>query len=243
MEKERVVAHRKGLEYGDSLNRLLQEVAERVPYSFRELEPGQYPTFKTFARIGPELENAWAFRDLNGVKSAISYGDTHGLMFRCLHEAVQRKIVSLPLRQVLNVDYHADIAPYTSHFVMHTANWQRYGVDKGFWSADTSYNWRPEHSDAEPVQTFSPDRYIRSVTTGEVKNLEPQVLSIDLDFFMGMKRDQKAFQEYLEILKKLECRASLVSVFSSSGWTAGQFEPEDFKFLVSSIHDQFYNRT
>ncbi len=215
----------------------LQRLAERFPITPRQLTQYELPEIEPGERMGPKLETAYLEKPEQ--KRLLFYGDGHGLIFPFLNEAVKKKLVSLPLRQVLNLDYHADISTYTEHVVSHTASWQRYGVDRGFWDRTRSYNWQPDHSTATPRCDFSPEQFIQSVDTEQVNGLEPDLLSIDIDFFCDLNQSNPKFSEYLDALKEIISRSKCVFVFSSSGWTGGRVSPETLKSIVENVQKTF----
>ncbi|PJB10853.1 MAG: hypothetical protein CO120_02705 [Gammaproteobacteria bacterium CG_4_9_14_3_um_filter_38_9] len=141
------------------------------------------------------------------------YGNTHGLIFPFLQRAVETGVVHLPINTVINVDEHADIATYTDLFICHTASWQRYAVDNGFWQIGNSYNWQPTRSTATPRKDFSPESYIKSIEANETDKLSPDVLSIDLDFFNNILPNTSEFNEYIERLKGLVRRSKCILNF------------------------------
>ncbi len=215
----------------------LQKLADRFPITPRQLSQGELPKIEPQERVGPKLETAYL--EDPEQKRLLFYGDGHGLIFPFLNEAVKRGLVQLPLRQVLNLDYHADIATYTEHTVSHTASWQRYGVDRGFWDRSGSYSWQPKHSTATPRRDFTPEQFIQSVGTEQSANLEPDLLSIDIDFFNKLDPNDPKFSEYLEVLKNIIRKSKCVFVFSSSGWTGGKISPDILRTIVENIQNTF----
>lgn len=219
----------------------LQKLAERFPITPRQLAQDEFPEIESQERFGgPKLETAY-LEDSEG-KRLLFYGDGHGLIFPFLNEAVKRGVVQLPLRQVLNLDYHADIATYTEHTVCHTASWQRYGVDKGFWSSSGSYNWQPKHSTAVPRRDFNPEQFIKSIGADQSAVLEPDLLSIDIDFFNNLDPKSPEFSEYLNILKDIIRKSKCIFVFSSSGFTDGKVKPETLRNVVEEIQNTFLKK-
>jgi len=218
----------------------LQKIAERFPVTPRQLTSDQLPVIRPHDRVGPELETAYL--DDVEQKRLLFYGDGHGLLFPFLNKAVKKGIVQLPLRQVLNLDFHADIATYTQHFVSHTASWQRYGVDKGFWGNSSSYNWQPEHSTAKPRRDFTPEQFRQSVSAEQAADLALDLLSIDIDFFNDLDPKNPKFSEYLETLKQIISKSKCVFVFSSSGWTGGKVTPETLRQIIENIQNTFLKK-
>ncbi len=172
-------------------------------------------------------------------KRILLYGDAHCLIFPFLQRAVEKGILQLPLGPILNVDYHADINTYSASMASHTDSWQRRGVDEGFWRSDCSYNWQPEDSRAQPMRHLDPDRYIRSVSKQQAKELMPEVLSIDLDFLMEMKENCQTLEEHISAVRSLAQRAKCVFVFSSSAWTDGALIEETFRKVIYEIQSGF----
>ncbi len=223
------------------LHKKLREVAQNMPIEPRELLPNEYPKIKV-GKGRCELETAELIDKKH--KRAIMYGDTHGLIFPFLYRAVNAGIIQLPIHTIVNVDEHADIAPYTNSFVCHSASWQRYGVDNHLWQRQQSYNWQPERSTATPNMAYSPALYIKSVGVHDVDALSPEVLSIDMDFFNNIKPGTDKFNLYIEKLKGLVKRAKCVCVFSSSAWTDLERLPrETMQKVVQEIQDTFTRAT
>ena len=221
------------------LRQRLKEVADKFPIVPKELTPNHYPQIKHI-RAGDKQSCALETAKLIHRGKILMYGNQHGLIFPFLQHAVERGIVEMPISQVLNIDEHADIAPYTKHFTCHTASWQRYGIDYGFWKTGNSYNWQPERSTATPREDFSPDSYIRSIEADEIDGLSPDVVSIDLDFFNNISPDTDEYQEYIEKIRGLVKRSKCVFVFSSSGWTRFEtLSPNTMQRIVKEIQDAF----
>lgn len=212
----------------------LKLIAEKLPFHARELKKDQLPKVQQENKYnGPELETAY-FVSKDG-KKLLYYGNAHGSIFPFLEDAVTKGIIgTLPLRQVLNVDFHADVATYSEHTTCHTASWQKFGVEKGFWSESNSYNWQPEHSTAT-----RPKMYTTAIETDRVLELSPQLLSIDLDFFNDLSLEDPKFSKYLDILKVLVKRADCVSVFSSSGWTLEKLTQKVVEKIIQEIQNTF----
>lgn len=224
----------------ETLVNSLREVAEKYSIDPKELQRDQYPIIEVEGRKSCLLETAEYIDRKN--ERALMYGNAHGLIFPFLQRAVEEGIVQLPLKAVFNVDYHADIVLYTDLYIDHTASWQKYGVEKGFWSVKNSYNWQPEKTTAPPTQDRFPDKYIQSVDTNEASHLSPEVLSIDLDFFNNMTPDTDMFDTYISILKKIIKKSKCVFVFSSSGYTKFEsLSPETMRQIIQEIQIAFIN--
>ena len=214
------------------------EKTQRGAKSLRLLQSGEYPNVTESA--GSVLESAYYISNKGDNKRGIFYGNSHAMIYPFLDKAVKEGIVELPLNDgILNIDYDADIAEYTQHTIFHEASWQRLGVDNGFWDANKSFNWRPEHSDAIPVRTFNPNRYITSIDTELAKQLAPKVLSIDLDFFNDLQQNTPAFNNYLSIVKGMVRNVKVVMVFSSRAWVQGKQSHEQVKRLVEEVTSAF----
>lgn len=221
----------------------LQKIAERFPITPRQLTPEQLPKIKRYKRDGSELSKLEdAYLEDVKQKRLLFYGDTHGLLFPFLNEAVKKGVVQLPLRQVLNLDFHADIATYAHHTTIHAASWQRYGVDRGFWNSSDSYNWQPEHSPFKPLEQFTPKQFIRSINADEASALQPDLLSVDLDFFNNLNPNDPKFSKYLETLKQLISKSKCIFVFSSSGFTKDKITPETLRQVIENIQNTFLQR-
>lgn len=220
----------------DILKQRLREVVEAYPkdITFREIQQGTYPQIETEDRSSCGLETAELID--NTKNRALIYGDAHGLIFPFIQRAVEKGMLKVPVGTVVNIDEHADIDSYNDTTLSHTASWQRYGVEQGFWSGINSHNWQPDHSDATRPTQYS--MWLRD--SDNMENLNPDILSIDLDFFNNVHQDSDKFNEYIEKLKGLVSRAKCVFVFSSSGWTKFEtLSPETMQKIVQEIQDTF----
>lgn len=228
----------------ETLNYRLQKCSDQFidingkSISLRELKPGESPKVDIKHGVYASLENAFLIKEhTDGNKECLYFGDAHGAIFSHLNHAVKLGILSLPLNQggILNVDFHSDIAQYGEYTQVHTASWQRFGVEQGFWSANDSFNWQPEESDAVLTHVNDTCNLITPIKTPDVSKLKPQVISVDLDFFNDLDLQDPRFSNYFKILCELIKKSKIVMIFSSSGWVAKHQKPEQIKFIIEEI--------
>lgn len=199
----------------------------------RTLNAGELPSITRATRTsGPRLEQALVE---NGDKT-LFYDNGHGSIIRYLVDIEKQGKLQLPIK-ILNLDFHADIAPYTDEFVEHTASWQRFGVDHDMWDRDHCYQWQPPHSNCPPMKEFTPEKFITPKSTEDLGNVDFDVLSVDLDFMQSL--DTPEIKQYLLLLRTLVKRANHVFVCSSSSWTIGKIDDVTIEQAVATIQSAF----
>ncbi len=196
------------------LNGELSEVASKVEWCPRNLSLGDMPQFIQSSTGWVELEETKLVK--NG--RAFYSGDSHGLIFPMLDLSRKEGLIVLPVDGgIVNVDYHVDVAEYTSQTSNHSATWERFGVVKGFWSRKNAYNFRPHNSGFSHLVPIIPN-FSNPIDVHKARSIVPEVLSVDLDFFNDLKVGNSDYQEYLDVVKNMAKAASLVMVFSSSAF-------------------------
>lgn len=224
----------------DNLNEVIKKVSKKSPENLAVSET---------ENLLPSMEiRRWRGTDLHILETSelvregriLMYGNSHGLIFSFLKRAIDKGIIELPIKSILNVDYHADVATYNESDENHYASWQRYGVDKGLWSKDDSYSWQPDSSEL-PHSCDDPTPFIRSVNMNEAENLSPDVLSIDLDFFDFAEPENPEFSKFISVLNKLVKCAKCVFIFSSSE-SARTLSPKKIYGIIEPLQASFSER-
>lgn len=220
----------------------LKDVAKRINYKPVELEWGKTPTILVTSKGKVEVVEAQVIHEGRG----IFFGDSHGLIFPMLFRACSKGLLSLPITSILNVDYHADIYSYNNDTTSHVSSWQRCGVAMQFWRKEHSYNFRPYNSTAGPYPNS--EKWTNEITLDEAEELFPNVLSVDLDFFMRMKQGTPEMETYLKFLQTKAQHSKIAMIFSSSMWNAvpQSTKPlqskEQIEHIVARLNSAFTQR-